>query len=103
MAWTEERRQKASLAAKERMNYLHKVETCNGEEIPEVVEDKQGLGFQMSHEEKLQSMLNAVKILPPNLIKEGRHSIENVQALNCFKVTPKMMDEVYEKYTHPEF
>ena len=106
MAWTEERKQKAREAYQNRVNFLHKTEICNDEypvEKDEEEENRDGLGFKMSYEEKLQSMLNAIKILPPNMIKDGRHLKENVQALNCFKVTDAMMEEVYQTYTHPEY
>ena len=83
------------------MNFLHKVETFNGEQIPErEEEEKSSFGANMSHEEKLQSVLNAVKVLPPNLMKNGRHVKENIQAINCFRVTDKMLDEVYANFTH---
>jgi|ERR1019366_2831700 hypothetical protein len=100
-AWTPEKRQAARDAAKNRMNFLHKVEDYNGEDIPEF--EKSENGFIMNREEKLQSILNTVKILPPNMILNGRHLKENVQALNRFKVTDKMLDDVYANYTHPEY
>jgi hypothetical protein len=83
---------------------IQKVETFNGEEVPEVEADKEGsIGWRMTPEEKLQSVLNSVKILPPNMIKDGRHSVENVQALNCFKVTEEMLDKVYANFVHEVF
>lgn len=99
--WTAEQRAEAKAKCSNKMNMLHKVEDFNGETVPE--HEEHSFGFKMSHEEKLQSMLNAIKVLPPNMIINGRHSLENVQALNVFKVTEKMMDEVYANYTHPEY
>lgn len=86
------------------INFLHKVEDFNGEEIPEIEEEeKSTFGMQMSYEEKLQSVLNAVKVLPPNLMQNGRHVKENVQAINCFKVTDKMLDDVYKNFAHEAY
>jgi hypothetical protein len=57
----------------------------------------------MEYEHKIQSMSNAIKILPPNMIKDGRHLKENVQAICGFMVLDEMMDEVYKDYVHPEY
>jgi hypothetical protein len=57
----------------------------------------------MDYECKIQSMTNAVKILPPNMIKDGRHLRENIQAICGFMVSDEMMDEVYKSYTHPVY
>ena len=99
--WTAEQKEEAKAKYHNKMNHLHKVEDFNGETVPE--HEEKSYGFKMSHEEKLQSMLNAIKVLPPNMIINGRHSVENVQALNVFKVTESMMDEVYKNYNHPEY
>jgi hypothetical protein len=61
------------------------------------------LGQTMPMEFKLQSMLNAVKILPPNFVRDGRHKKENIRALCGFVITDEMMDEVYSNYKHPEY
>jgi hypothetical protein len=43
-------------------------------------------------------MTNAIKILPPNLIVEGRHAKQNIEAICGFKISDEMMEEVYSKY-----
>lgn len=87
------------LLVKRKSVSLQKVEGFNGEEIPQQEESR----MKMTHEEKLVSMTNAAKILPPNMIVDGRHSRENVQALVGFLVSEEMMDEVYSKFKHEEF
>ena len=103
--WSEERKQAASEAMKARLASKEPVKEEIAVEAPvvpveEPIEREGSLGFLMSREDRIQSMLNAVKILPPNLIKDGRHTKENVQALNCFTVTDAMMDEVYRDFQH---
>jgi hypothetical protein len=99
--WSEERKQAASEAMKARLAVKQEV-AVEAPVVPieEPIEREGSLGFLMSREDRIQSMLNAVKILPPNLIKDGRHTRENVQALNCFTVTDAMMDEVYKDFKH---
>jgi hypothetical protein len=70
-------------------------------ETPEPEYDKRPMG--MDYEHKIQSMTNAVKILPPNMIKDGRHLKENIQAICGFMVTDEMMDLVYKDYVHPDY
>lgn len=117
--WTEERKEAARIAYQEKMkskeevkveepkteptNTLNKVESFNGETVPPPEENESGLGFRMSLDDKVYSMLNTVKVLPPNLIKDGRHSKENIQALNCFVVTDEMMDLLYKDFKHEPF
>jgi hypothetical protein len=86
---------------KNSMNYLHKVEEFNGEEIPESQETS--LGFRMNREEKLQSVINTLRVLPPSMAVDGRHRKENVQALNCFQVTQEMLDEIYSTHEHDAY
>ncbi len=69
----------------------------------EKVEEDTPNGMRMDYDTKIQSMTNAVKILPPNMIKDGRHLRENIQAICGFMVSDEMMDEVYKEYTHPEY
>lgn len=57
----------------------------------------------MDYEHKIQSMTNAIKILPPNMIVDGRHRKENVQAICGFMVTDEMMDLAYKDFVHPEY
>lgn len=79
---------------------INKVETFNNEVAPtnEVYD-----GMRMLYEDKIQSMRNAVRILPPNMIKNGRHIKENIQAICGFMVTPEMLDEVYKDFSHEEY
>jgi len=51
----------------------------------------------MNDLDKLASMQNALKILPPNLLQDGRHSPENVQAICGFPVTEEMLNAAYER------
>jgi hypothetical protein len=53
-------------------------------------------GLNMGHDDMIQSMVNAIKIINPKLIVDGRHLIENVKAITgCKVLTEKMMDEAY--------
>lgn len=70
---------------------------------PEPTNNWSSRPLAMDDEFKIISMKNAIKILPPNMIIEGRHRKENVQAICGFMVTDKMMDEAYEGYTHPSY
>lgn len=83
----------------EKPRSIQKVETFNGEEAPEPHHGP----MKMNHEEQLFSMTNAAKILPPNLIKNGRHARENIQALVGFLVSEEMMDEMYATFKHEVF
>lgn len=67
-----------------------------GEEQP-VREDTR---MKMALEDKIISMRNAIKILPPNYVKDGRHSKENVSAICGFVVSDEMMDEAYKDFSH---
>ena len=60
-------------------------------------------GLKMRYSDKIFSMQNAAKILPPNLIVDGRHSKEKIEALCGFKVTDEMMDEAYATLKHEEY
>ena len=111
--WTQEQKAAAKIKYAEKMekasidrnpdNFITNVEDFNGESLPELEEKEGSLGFRMSFEDKVFSMLNTVKVLPPNLIKNGRHLKDNVQALNCFIVTDAMMDELYKDFKHEPF
>lgn len=57
----------------------------------------------MDEEHRLQSAMNVIKILPPNMIKNGRHTIENVSAICGFKVSEEMLDILYKTYKHPDY
>jgi hypothetical protein len=61
-------------------------------------ETPQSRKMRMSEEMKIQSMKNAIAILPPNLLDdEGRHSIINIGRICGFKPTLDMYDRVYEE------
>ena len=90
---------KDSLSPKEPMNYLHKVETFNNEVIPEVEDNRTGMNH-WNEQDKIDSITNTIKILPPNMIRDGRHIIENIQALNVFKVTQELVDKAYSNFSH---
>lgn len=61
-------------------------------------ESQQSRKMRMSEEMKVQSMKNAIAILPPNLLDdEGRHSIINIGRICGFKPTLDMYDRVYEE------
>jgi len=71
---------------------INRVETFNGEtEIPA----REETNIKMGDKDKLQSMVNAIKILPPNYVVDGRHSKENVSAICGFKASDDMMDKAY--------
>lgn len=53
--------------------------------------------MRMNYQDKLISVKNATKILPPNMVVEGRHTKENVSAICGFFVDDEMLDEVYKE------
>lgn len=70
---------------------IQRVEAFNGEQVPPVREN-----LKMNDEDKIQSIVNACAILPPNRKnKEGRHSIEDIEALVGFKVTHQQIAAAY--------
>lgn len=71
---------------------INKVETFNGEK-----ELSQRSNMSMDNKHKILSAQNAVKILPPNMIVDGRHLAKNVSAICGFVVSEEMMDEVYSE------
>jgi hypothetical protein len=78
---------------------IHKVEQFNNEVIPDIRPES---NIRMGYDDMVNSMINACKILPPNLISEGRHTQENIQAICGFMVTDEMMDEAYSRFSHGE-
>lgn len=82
---------------KRQENSIQKVEDFSGEEIP--VPEKHG-GIRLTDQDRLRSMDNAIRCLPPNYTVEGRHTKENIGAICGFVVTDNMMDEVYSKVKH---
>jgi len=85
---------KDSLSPEEPMNYLHKTE-----EVAPVFVEKAGMNDWRT-DDKVRSIINTIKILPPNMIRDGRHKIENIQALNVFRVTDELVDKAYENFSH---
>ena len=71
---------------------INKVETFNGEK-----EVEQRSNMRMDSRHKILSARNAVKILPPNMVVDGRHLAKNVSAICGFIVSEKMLDEVYSE------
>lgn len=71
---------------------LHKVEEFNGEQIPE----QEDSNLKMTIEDKIVSMRNAIKILPPNLKVNGKHHKSNIEAICGFKVSDELYDAAYE-------
>lgn len=71
---------------------IQRVEVFNGEVAPEPKDN-----MKMNEEDKLYSIQNAIAILPPNLMKDGRHSIGNVSAIVGFKVSEELLARAYEK------
>jgi hypothetical protein len=71
---------------------IQKLEGFNGEELPPVQDNT-----RMNDWDKLASIRNAIKILPPNLIVDGRHLASNIEAICGFKVSEEMLDAAYEE------
>ena len=72
---------------------INKVEKFN-DEVPSTIESYNGM--RMDASDRIQSMQNAIKILPPNMVVDGRHLKENIEAICGFKVLDEMMDEAYD-------
>lgn len=77
---------------------IHKVETYNGEQIPP--QDKPPIKDGWSYDDVLFTMKQVAMRLPPNLIENGRHSRENIEAICPFAVTEEMMDDLYAGFRH---
>jgi len=76
---------------------IQRVEKFNDEEVPE---QRESSAIKMTDSDKIMSAKNAVKILPPNMIVDGRHSKENIGAICGFVVTDEMMEEIYFDFKH---
>lgn len=74
---------------------LNKVEQFNGQRTPEPKDN-----MEMDDEHKMQSMVNAITVLPPNFVKDGRHSKENIEAIAGFKIAPEQYEELYANWKH---
>jgi len=79
---------------------INKVESFNGESE---LEPREEAGFRLTAADKIVSAKNAAKILPPNLIVEGRHTKENISAICGFQVDDDMMDEIYLDLVHEPY
>ena len=79
---------------------INKVEAFNGEAD---LEPREEAGFRLTSADKIVSAKNAAKILPPNLIVEGRHTKENISAICGFQVDDDMMDEIYLDLVHEPY
>ena len=113
--WTQEQKDAAKAKYAEKMqrvkegkepkiidnNLLQKVEIFNNEEVPDRNEEASGM-TKWNEEDKVNSIINTIKILPPNMIVNGRHKIENIQALNVFRVTEELIDKAYENFSHED-
>lgn len=105
--WTQEQKDAAKIAYAEKMekakidkdpsNFIQKVEKFNGEEVPVI--ETTGMN-RWDRQDMIDSIINTIKILPPNMIKNGRHLKENIQAINVFKVTDELIDEAYQIFQH---
>lgn len=73
---------------------INKIETFNGDVEPK---QREKTNLEMNNRSKLASMTNAVAILPPNLLVNGRHDKTNVAAICGFEVTDAMLEAVYSK------
>lgn len=81
------------------LSSINKIETFNGDVETTPYEER---AMAMKFDDKIQSMRNAIAILPPNMVKEGRHDKANVQAICGFIVTDEMMDMAYEGIIHED-
>jgi len=76
---------------------INNMETFNGESDSGPREDSR---LRLNFSDKIVSAKNAAKILPPNLIIDGRHTKENISAICGFVVDEDMMDVIYENLVH---
>lgn len=72
---------------------LNKAHGHTAETAPVIEEDR----THIDDADKLQCVINAVRILPPNYMVDGRHTCVNVSAICGFPVTEEMLDMAYDK------
>lgn len=107
--WTDEQKLEAKRKYAERIaSEKEQKEVVAPDKLLEKVEREAPTEYEtrpmgMDFEHKIQSMSNAIKILPPNMIVNGRHLKENVQAICGFIVTDEMMDLAYKDFVHPDY
>ena len=82
---------------KPKITSINKMEKFN-DEVASTIESYHGM--KMEESDKIISMRNAIKILPPNMVADGRHVKENIEAICGFKISDEMMDEAYEGIVH---
>lgn len=92
-----DRLEKMLLPRQQKLTSIHKVEDFNGDVAPEVENDSR---LKMGYNDKIASMKNVIKILPPNLIVDGRHVAANIEAICGFKIDEAMLDEAYRDFSH---
>ena len=74
---------------------IQHVETFNNETIPELVDN-----MRMNVDDKIQSMINAIRILPPNLMVDGKHTAGNIGAICGFIVDDDLLNIAYKDIVH---
>jgi hypothetical protein len=78
--------------APRKQSSLHKTEQAGEGEAPEIREDR---GHLMNDKFKLQSMKNAIVILPVKNLVNGKHSVADIKAICGFWPTDELMDQLY--------
>jgi len=73
---------------------INNTQEMTGEDAPTVRETN---NLDMDEKFQVQSMINALKILSPSFLVEGKQTIANVQAVCGFTVTQEKLDKAYEK------
>lgn len=64
----------------------------SGNDLPPREDTKLKMGYEM----KIQSMRNAIAILPPNLRVNGKHTLENISRIVGFVPTDEMYEDAYD-------
>ena len=95
--WSEERKQ----AYENKRNSICKTEDMN-DELQTPIEQYSN-NMRMDEDDRLQNMLNTIKILPPNMIVDGRHRKENIEAICGFKISDELMDKLYANFVHEPY
>lgn len=73
---------------------IHHLEDFNGETEPPQTDN-----LKMNQDDKIQSMRNAIKILPPNLKVNGKHTAMNIGAICGFIVDEDLYNRVYDGWS----
>lgn len=73
------------------------VENIKREEVVEIDNSThQYSGLNMDDEFRLISIRNAIAILPPNLMIDGKHTKANISAIVGFKITDEQWKQAYD-------